>query len=403
MPRSVQTIFQEFVEKKVTVFKDRDALSSHFTPETISHRENQINSLASILAPSLRSGRPSNIFIYGMTGTGKTLVSRYVGSELEKTSYKGTSPVKIIYINCKMKKVADTEYRLLAELSRLFGQEVPVTGLPTERIYNTFFNALDSKNWTVIIILDEIDSLVEKVGDDFLYNFTRINQDLKKAKVSIIGITNDLNFIDVLDPRVKSSLSEEEILFPPYNAMELQEILKQRVSLGFYPNVLSDEVIPKCAALAAQEHGDARRALDLLRVAGEIAERQNETKITEKHVDMALEKIDYDRIIEFVKSLPKQTKLVLWAIIILDEGGQEETQTGDVYSVYEGKCKNNGLHPLTQRRISDLLSELDMMGVINAKIISLGRYGRTRQIRLNVSEKVRKKIKEVLSVSLSGR
>jgi len=403
MPRSVQTIFQEFVEKKIMVFKDRNALSSHFAPETISHRENQINSLASILAPSLRGGRPSNIFIYGMTGTGKTLISRYVGGELEKTSYKGASLVKIIYVNCKMKKIADTEYRLLAELSRLLGQEVPVTGLPTERIYNTFFNALDSKNWTVIIILDEIDSLVEKVGDDFLYNFTRINQDLKKAKVSIIGITNDLNFIDVLDPRVKSSLSEEEILFPPYNAMELQEILKQRVSLGFYPNVLSDEVIPKCAALAAQEHGDARRALDLLRVAGEIAERQNETKITEKHVDMALEKIDYDRIIEFVKSLPKQTKLVLWAIIILDENGQEETQTGDVYSVYEGKCKDNGLHPLTQRRISDLLSELDMMGVINAKIISLGRYGRTRQIRLNVSEKVRKKIKEVLSVSLSGR
>jgi len=259
---------------------------------------------------------------------------------------------------------------------------------------------LDSKKWVVIIILDEIDSLVKKVGDDFLYNFTRINQDLKRAKVSIIGITNDLHFINILDPRVKSSLGEEEILFPPYNATELRDILKQRSSFGFQTNVLSEEVIPKCAALAAQEHGDARRALDLLRVAGEITERQNDKKITEKHVDMALEKIDYDRVIEFVKSLPKQTKLVLLSIIVLDENEQDNIQTGDVYSVYEDKCKECGLHPLTQRRTSDLLSELDMMGVINAKIISLGRYGRTREIKLNVSNRMRKKIKGILNSNL---
>jgi cell division control protein 6 len=400
MPRSIQTIFQEFIEKKVSVFKDRNALTSHFTPETIPHRNEQINNLASILAPSLRGGRPSNIFIYGMTGTGKTLISKFVGGELEKTSSKTSQAVKVIYINCKMKKIADTEYRLLAELSRLLGENVPVTGLPTERIYNTFFNLLDAHDWVVIIILDEIDSLVKKMGDDFLYNFTRINQDLKKAKVSIIGITNDLHFIDILDPRVKSSLGEEEILFPPYNALELQDILKQRSFLGFQTDFLSEEVIPKCAALAAQEHGDARRALDLLRVAGEIAERQNDEKITEKHVDMALEKIDHDRVIEFVKSLPKQTKLVLLSIIILDENKQDDIQTGDVYSVYENKCKEAGLHPLTQRRISDLLAELDMMGVINAKIISLGRYGRTREIRLNVSNGVVKKIKEILDIDL---
>ncbi len=400
MSQSIQTIFQEFVEKKVAIFKDRNALASNFTPENIPHRKEQINNLALILAPSLRGGRPSNVFIYGMTGTGKTLVSKFVADELEKTSNKTPQPVKVIYINCKMRKVADTEYRLLAELSRLLGQEVPITGLPTERVYNTFFNLLDSKKWVVIVVLDEIDSLVKKVGDDFLYNFTRINQDLKKAKVSIVGITNDLHFIDILDPRVKSSLGEEEILFPPYNALELQDILKQRSSLGFQTGILSEEVIPKCGALAAQEHGDARRALDLLRVAGEIAERQNDNKITEKHVDSALEKIDYDRVIEFIKSLPKQTKLVLLAIILLDEDEQDDIQTGDVYSVYEDKCKESGLHPLTQRRISDLLSELDMMGVINAKIISLGRYGRTRKIKLNVSDRMRKKIKKILNMNL---
>jgi len=400
MPRSVQTIFQEFIEKTIPIFKDRNALTSHFKPEKIPHRDEQKNNLASILAPSLKGGRPSNIFIYGMTGTGKTLVSKYVGEELEKTSNQGSHPVKVIYINCKMKKVADTEYRLIAELSRILGQDVPMTGLPTKQVYDIFYTTLDSKKQTVIIILDEIDALVEKMGDEFLYNFTRINQELKKAKVSIIGITNDLHFIDILDPRVKSSLSEEEILFPPYNALQLQDILKHRIKLGFEPKALSEEVIPKCAALAAQEHGDARRALDLLRVAGEIAERQNESKITEKHVDHALEKIDYDRIIESVKSLPKQTKLLLWSIIELEEKEQENIQTGDVYGIYEDTCKKCALHPLTQRRVSDLLSELDMLGIINAKVISLGRYGRTREIKLSVTKKVRGKIKDILKSNL---
>jgi cell division control protein 6 len=280
------------------------------------------------------------------------------------------------------------------------GQEVPITGLPTEQVYKTFFSALDSTNWIVIVILDEIDALVNKMGDDFLYNFTRINQELKKAKVSIIGITNDLHFIDILDPRVKSSLSEEEILFPPYNAVELQDILKQRVYLGFDQRVISEEVIPKCAALAAQEHGDARRALDLLRVAGEIGERQNDSKITEEHVDSALEKIDYDRIMESVKSLPKQTKSLLWSVIELEEKGEKDMQTGDIYTIYEETCKECALHPLTQRRVSDLISELDMMGIINARIISLGRYGRTREVNMNVSPKIKDKMKEILKSSL---
>jgi len=401
MTESVQTIFQEFVKNKANIFKDRNALTSHFTPETIPHRNNQINTLASILAPALKYGNPSNVFQYGMTGTGKTLVTKYVCSELEKMSNQGTTPVKIMYINCKMKKTADTEYRLVAELARELGQDVPATGLPTEQVYQIFFNSLDSKKWVVIIILDEIDTLVRKMGDDFLYSFTRINQDLKNAKVSIIGITNDLNFIDVLDPRVKSSLGEEELLYPPYNAMELQDILKQRIKLGFTNDILSEEVIPKCAALAAQEHGDARRALDLLRVAGEIAERKNEKKITDKHVDNALEKIDYDRVIETVKSLPKQSKIVMWSIINLIENGEKDIQTGDVFGVYEEKCKEVRLHPLTQRRISDLISELDMLGIINAKIISLGRYGRTRQIKLDISSQVKQKIKSILETNLA--
>jgi cell division control protein 6 len=387
-------IFTKFLESK-PIFSNRDALTISFKPETIPHREKQVNDLGRILAPSLKGGRPSNVFLYGRPGTGKTLVSKFVGSELENACKETGKKVKVLYVNCKMKKIADTEYRLLAELSKELGREVPFTGLPTDQVYHAFFEALESKSQTVILIIDEIDTLVQKTGDEILYNLTRINQDLANSKLSLIGITNNLGFIETLDPRVKSSLSEEELIFPPYNALQLQDILKNRASIAFTPDALKTGVIEKCAALAAQEHGDARRALDLLRVAGELAERKSEENITIKHVDDAEEKIDVDRVIETVKAQPKQSQIVLYAIIQLAEKSRE-IQTGEVFDKYNDICKQQGMKGLTTRRVSDLISELDLFSIINTKIISKGRYGRTRVISLNVPDTVYNKLKNLM-------
>jgi len=202
--------------------------------------------------------------------------------------------------------------------------------------------------------------------------------------VSLIGISNDLKFKNFLDPRVLSSLSEEEIVFPPYNASQLEDILSQRAELAFYDGVLDDEVIPFCAALAAQEHGDARKALDLLRISGEIAELRNEDKVTKEHVKEAVRKMERDHIIEAVKTLPNQSKLLLYSMILLHNSGKRKFTTGEVYSVYKSLCKKIEMDVLTQRRISDLISELDMLGIINSILISKGRYGRTREIKLEI-------------------
>ena len=324
-----------------------------------------------------------------------TLITKHVTNELRDVAGEEDVDLNIVYINCKMKKVADTEYRLLAKLAGELGDDVPSTGLPTDEVYNRFFEALQKQKGVVIIALDEIDALVKKVGDEFLYNLTRINDDLDKTKVSIVGISNDLNFTEYMDSRVKSSLSEEEIIFPPYNAIELREILKERAEKGFVDESLQDGVISKCSALAAQEHGDARRALDLIRVAGELAERSSEERVLKDHVDMAQDKIERDRIVETVRSQPKHSKLVLYTILEMTED-EDEIATGDVYSEYKDLCENVDVSSLTQRRVSGLISELDMLGVINAKVISKGRYGRTRQISVDLSDGIRGQIRELV-------
>ena len=391
--QTFQEIFSNYADSTPQIFKNKDVLSPDYIPETAVHREKQIRQLASILAPTLRNLKVSNIFLYGKTGTGKTVCVKQVTQDLEKR----TNKIKIIYVNCKMKRVSDTEYRVLAELCRSFGKKVPPTGLPTDEIHRIFHESLEEEKKNVIIILDEIDALVKKIGDELLYTMTRINQELKNSKLSIIGISNDITFTENLDPRVKSSLSEEEILFPPYNATQLQDILNQRTEQAFNSLTVEHGVITKCAALAAQEHGDARKALDLLRIAAEIAERDSKTKVLISHVDTAEEKLDLDRTVEIVKTQPKQSLAVLASAIKLVENSRKNIQTGDIFEIYQQLCPNAGLKSLTQRRVSDLIGELDMLGILNTKVISKGRYGRTREVRLLLSKPIIEKIKRVLA------
>jgi len=388
---NLNQVFKQYLQKK-SVFKNKESLTDHYVPDQILHREGEITQIAETMAPSLRGHKVSNMFLYGTVGTGKSVSMKHVASELERVSEN----VKILYVNCKMKRVSDTEYRLLAELIRKMGQMVPPTGLPTDHVYRIFFEIIDSEKQNIILVLDEIDALIQKTGDEILYNLTRINQDMKNAKLSIVGISNNASFTNDIDPRVKSSLSEEEIIFKPYDATQLKDILTKRSIEAFNTGVLENGVIAKCAALAAQEHGDARRALDLLRMAGEIAERSGELKITTNYVDKAEEKLDMDRIEEIIKSQPRQSQAVMSSIIKLHEEGQRDIQTGDVFTYYEKICKSSGLKPLTQRRISDLVGELDMLGVINAKVISKGRYGRTREINVPISKPMLEKIKKIL-------
>ena len=386
-----------------SLFKDKQVLQSNYTPENIPHRDEQIENVASILAPALLGNKTSNLFIYGATGTGKTLSIQHVTNELSKRASENNI-LRIEYINCKLKKVADTEYRILAELIKKLGGNVHATGLPTDQVYLKFLDILENnKERLLILILDEIDQAVKKLNDEFLYNFTRLNSELNKTQIIIVGISNDLRFLDSLDPRVRSSLSEEELVFPPYNAIQLQDILRKRADKAFKDGVFNEGVIAKCAAYAAREHGDARRALDLLRVAGEIAERNSSNKIKIEHIDQANDKIERDKILDIIETGTKQFQMVLYSIIELvnrSNGKNKNIFTGDIFDYYENLCRKVNIDCLTQRRVSDIIAELDMLGLINSRVISKGRHGRMREIKLAIPDKIKGKSKEILEGSL---
>lgn len=395
---SLQNLFEDFIVKH-SIFQNKEALNAKFTPKDIPHREVEINQIAKILACSLRNEKPSNVFIHGLPGTGKSLCTSFVTLQLMETAEKKNIPLKVITVNCKLHRVADTEYRLIAHIARGFGKEVPATGLPTSEVYRIFYDSLDQQKGIFILILDEIDELVEKCGNNILYNLTRVNQELKNTQLCIIGISNNINFLKNLYPRVKSSLSEEDILFNPYNAMQLSDILSERANLAFAEGVVSQEVINKCAALAAREHGDSRRALALLRVAGELCERLNDDIVLEKHLDLAEEKIERDNFIEMAKSLPQQSKIVLSSLINVLDGRKDPLNSGEVYNIYRSLCLKMNIKSLTARRVTDLLGELESIGFVTSNLRSFGRYGRTREIQLAVPKPSLIKVANVLKES----
>ena len=227
--------------------------------------------------------------------------------------------LRVPFINAKN---SNTPYKILYEIAELLGinkegkMQVYFTGLSMSEATDRILDFIRRRSIKVVIVIDEIDSLVNRKGDDILYNFTRANERISSDQfISLIGISNSLTFKDKLDPRVKSSLSEEELVFNPYTIEQLKQILIDRCKLAFYDNVIPIGVINLCAAFAGRETGDARKAIDLLRVAAEIAERSMTMKISEDHIRSAQQKIDSDTNYEILRNSTLHTKLVILSII----------------------------------------------------------------------------------------
>jgi archaeal cell division control protein 6 len=380
MSSGVKEIFRRAKEGR-SVFNDRSALNQDYLPRELPFRKTQSDEIAGILSPILKGSKPSNVLLYGKTGTGKTAVAKSVLKDLQEVADRKNLVVS--YVNTRTE---NTEYRTLAEFAKSLDlpkdEQIPFTGLSIGEVVDRISKQIKRKNIHAVLVMDEIDYLVREFGDGILYEFTRPNERLSPGFLSLVGISNDLKFKEALDSRVLSSLGEEELVFPPYTVDELREILTERARVAFRPGVASPAAINLCAAMAGSEHGDARRAIDLLRIAGEVAEREGLKQIDDSCIRKASDKMEVDRVDEAIRSLPVQNKVILAAVSRFDGG----TNTGELYLAYANLCKRMGIESLTQRRLSGILGDLDLLGLVEASVVSKGRRGRTKKIQLLIGK-----------------
>ena len=365
---------------KKTVFKDKKPLDHRFLPENLPHRNEQIMQIAKYWSEALNNVTPSDVTLYGKTGTGKTAAAKFAKEQLNEAAKDKNVFVRVEYIRCTD---YTTEYQVIAQLCQQLGRNVPHRGWTKGEIVNTFRDIFRQtsfgKKLILIVILDEIDILLEKDGDGILYTLTRTDN------VSILSISNYVDFKKFIKPRVMSSLRDKEIVFPPYGADQLADILSERAELAFDEGVLEDDVIPLCSAMAAKEEGVARYALDLLRTAGEIAVDEDSDIVRGEYVRQAKDVIEHNKVTDIIRTLPSQQQRVLEAILILTQQNEEIT-SGKLYDTYKEVSKGDSV---TYRRIFDFINELEMLGIISTNTISRGRgKGRTNIIKLQCDDKL---------------
>ncbi len=384
-------------ESGKSIIKNRDILHFTYIPKIILHRDSEQKEITQSLLPILKQSRPSNLLVYGKPGTGKTLVVKRILSKIQERVEKSNFPIKLVYSNSKEET---TLYGLLVSLGRqlsLNEKELPTTGLAISEVFKRLLHKIDEGKLNAIFVIDEIDylaQLVSKTGKDILYQLTRANERLEHGSLTLVGISNDLTFKEKLDPRVISSLGEEEVVFTNYNVEQIKKILEERINESFLEDTVEEPALNLCAALAGGEHGDARRAIDLIRVAGELAERQQSDKVTIEHVREATQKIEENKEETSLKSYPLHEKLVILAIMKANG-----SSTGEIYSSYKNLCKIIRQDELTQRRVTQMLSEIELSGIINGRLIHQGIHGRTKKYKLTISsEMIKKSFKDDLTL-----
>ena len=374
------TSLKEFLNFDNSLFLNKHVLKPNYTLQGIDqllHRDNEINIYYQYLKDIFRGSSPNNIFVYGKPGLGKTLITKWVLQEVKTEADNRNIDLCIININCDS---SGTEHAIVQDINE---------GLPApqnekkKNIVNSkakqikyFEHLLDNYPGIVLIVLDEID---KAQNPEIINTIIRKKSELSGQYPCVICITNELNLNERFPPHLQSVLCENSLIISPYDAEQLTDIIRARIKMAFKPNTVDEVVAPLCAALAAQEHGDARRAIDLLRVAGEIAEIESKPKIEEIDVRRALERIEIDRVIEVIKTLPSQSKISLMSCLYVFESDLE-CNMNNIYGTYTAICRHIDIDPLTQRRVTDLLSELDQLGIIDGENHFKGRYGRKKII-----------------------
>ena len=363
------------------VFADAEPLDDSYEPEDIRERDEELDKYQRALQPIIDNRPTSNIFLYGKTGTGKTVATKFMLSHLEADAAEyGDVNLSTAWVGCEN---LSSSYQVAVALVNKFlhqqGKErISTTGYSQQRVFSLLYDELDALGGTVVVVLDEIDNIGH--SDDILYGLPRArsNNYVENVRPVIVGISNDFQFRDNLSPKVKDTLAEKEVLFPPYDAHQLRSILEPRAEKSFHEGVLVDDVVPLCAAFAAQDTGSARQAIRLLRESGELAQADGTHSITEEHVRAAQDELEKNQLHEGMQELTTQGHAVLCALAYHQALGEVPVRSRELYERYVKICNSLDADSVSERRVRDHLSDMNMLGLISLNErnegLSAGRY-----------------------------
>jgi len=351
-----------------SVFRDEHVFEIDWVPETFKHRENQMETLKYALRPAVRGSRPLNVIARGPPGTGKTTSTQIMFDELT-----AQTDVQAVRVNCQ---VDSTRYAVFSRLfSAIFDYEPPSSGISFKKLFSQITDKLVGEDEVLVVALDDVNYLFyEREASDTLYSLLRAHEAHSGAKVGVICVSSDLELdvIDALDTRVQSVFRPEEVYFNKYGQAEIVDILDERVERGFNEGVVGPAVLDRVAELTAQQGGDLRVGIDLLRRAGMNAEMRASRSVELEDVESAYDKSKYVHLSRRLRELSDSERALVE--VIADHDGQ---RAGDIYDAF------NDSSGLGYTRYSEIINKLDQLGIIDAEYTEVEGRGRSRQLTLN--------------------
>ncbi len=349
-----------------SLFQNINAFDPDYMPQNYNFRDTQMEAMAMAIRPAIRGGQPSNAIVLGSPATGKTTAIRKVFELVEKTTEK----VVCVYINCQLHT---TRFGIFSQIyKKMFGHIPPETGVPFSRIYDQIMKDLQRNEKALVIALDDVNYLFQsKSANKVFYDMLRAYEEYPGVKTSIFAILSDLEFKYAFDKNVNTVFIPQEITFPLYSYSEIEDILRNRVQAGFFPNVLNDEVLEQ-VAMYTHENGDLRTGINLLKSCGNIAEADASREITLEHFEKAIDALVSINISETIKSLNDTEKSLLK--LIADYEGIYTA--GELMELFKQKTGSS------YASFNRALDKLEFVRLIDTKYTGKGVKGNSREIIL---------------------
>jgi cell division control protein 6 len=351
-----------------SVFRNEHVFEIDYVPETFLHRESQMDTLKYALKPAVRGSRPLNVMAQGPPGTGKTTAVHILFDEL-----RAQTDIQAVRVNCQ---VNSTRYAVFSRLFEgVFDYEPPSSGISFKKLFSQITDRLVEEDEVLVVALDDVNYLFyENEASDTLYSLLRAHEEQGGAKIGVIVISSDLDLdiIEDLDGRVQSVFRPEDIYFSKYGEAEIVEILQERVDRGFHDDVVDAPVLDRVAELTAEQGGDLRVGIDLLRRAGLKAEMRASRTVELQDVEEAYDTSKYVHLSRRLGEL-SDSESALLEVIAEHEG----EQAGDIYEAFHDRTD------LGYTRYSEIINKLDQLDIIDATYTDVEGRGRTRELSLN--------------------